>query len=281
MCNIIVKMDEIVKTIKDKKYRKVLLVDKSTEFDIEKLVELKDACIRHGFRTSIFNNDDVVIETAKLTSILAHMYKSIECDIYFVDSCSKPLSIPKDFVVSKNRVLIIVLHTRFKKQPYAKKLFDYVLTINDECENQHVAMAKSMLKTEVELGDVDIHDLNMLMLIFHQNVLKLKLPIAKLIELFKTLVISEMFVCHEDAPITPLIQVSSLAQEFKGAKMRTMEFTQHLSKYSLQSANKKKIIEKYFQIKDVAYEKLLLENSPMIKELCVPFHDSLQKILLG
>lgn len=273
-------MDVIVKTIKDKKYQKVLLVDKSVVFDINQLVELKNACTDHGFRTTIFNNDDMSIESTKLTSIVAHMYKSIECDIYFVDSCSKPLTIPKEFVVSKNRILIIVLHTRFKKQPYAKKLFDYVLTINDESENQHISMAKSMIKTEVDLGDVDVHDLNMLMLIFHQNVLKLKMPLGKLIALFKTLVTSEMFMCHEDAPITPLIQVSSLAQEFKGSKIRSMEFTQHLSKYSLQSAHKKKIIEKYFQAKDVVYEKLLLENSPIMKDLCGPFYDTLNKIIL-
>lgn len=272
------KICDIVSKIHTNKYQKVLIIDKSTSFDMGILDDLKKCFVDVGYTAHICNTEDASVDHVKFTSIVARMQHKVECSIFFADSCSKPLTIPKPFVVSKNRVFVFVFHTRFKKQPYAKKMFDNVFTLHEESENQHVAMAKSLVKNSLfhEVFDIDIHDLNMLMLIFHQNVLKMKLDITDLMKLYDILIASEVFINNDDGSFSPSLQVATFIHMFrKKSPLRTMEFTQHLSKYSQQSANKKKVIDKYDDIKHHMYDKLLMEDSPIIQELCASFNSCL------
>lgn len=278
-------LENVVKKIFENNHKKILLVDKSIEFDEHILLTLKQLFICAGYDALINNADDSLVETSQFTSIIAHMRNNIEVNIHFIDSNTKPVVIPKDLVIGKNRVLVLVLHTRLKKLPYAKKLFDLFVIINEECENHHVRLTKHMIQNSyktTDLEDVDIHDLNMLMLILHQNVLKLKLPLHTLNCMYNLLVTSELFDYDEDIPITPTIQVAVLLREFVGGmKLKGLDFTQHLSKYSIQSSNKKKIIEKHYELRYFPYEKLLMSNSPLLSEICISFNESINKFFIN
>eukprot|EP00798_Chlamydomonas_sp_ICE-L_P019586 gene19586-26269_t len=229
--------------------KKILVVDKAPDFDIECInVLARDVARAADVNVSIKHVDDFKTQHSRSSSILAIIRKTKEVVIVFADKTSKCSPLPKEIHCAANKIILLYVHTMLKKLPYAKKHFDKILVINDEDdENQYIRMTNSLVgnrktTTRLQIEDIQVHDLNMIALILLQNMSKLNLAFAKMQKTYEILTCSELFSNHEDNPITSYIQVFCLMSTFKASRTqcKKLDFTQHLSKYSVQSATKKK-----------------------------------------
>lgn len=233
----------IIDGILHKSYRHILIVDRAPIFDTNQCDDLKAQCLKTGYNVIMCNGsdaDDITIEQCKTKSIVAMMMKTKEIIIHIVDGPVKPF--PKHFKMPSNRILVTILHTQLKKIPYTKKMFDYIINVNDDSfENVHVKMARTLIcgSTDVDV-DMDIHDLHMIVLILYQNLVKVKnidMP-SVLLKLIHCELVDD-----DDAAMSSIMQCRVMLRAYGGQAPKKMDFTQHFSNYSLLSANKRKIIE--------------------------------------
>jgi hypothetical protein len=284
-------LEQIVDCIfDDATVKKVLVVDKSLEFDEDSIRLLASLIGRRGLSVSIRHTDDFKNMHSQSSSILAIMKKSKEVVIAYADASTKPNTLPKEIHAAANKIVILYIHTKLKKLPYAKKQFDKMFVINNEDdENQYIRLTKSLLDSGDNacecIEDINVHDLNMVSLVLLQNVFMTKLPMRRLQTLYNQMAYSELFANNgEDIPFGSFLQAFSLMHHFKssGVRVKNLDFTQHLSKYSIQSATKKKVAQKmeFLMSSTQTYDELLTAPvcCPELQDIQRLFHASLNKV---
>lgn len=243
--------------------KKILVVDKAPDFDPDSVQALAALIAHRGVAVSVKHCDEFKDLHSQSSSILAIIRKTKEVVIVFSDAPTRTNALPKDIHCAANKIIILYVHTTLKKLPYAKKQFDRMFVINDECnDNQYIKMTRGLIADDpMAIDDMLIHDLNMVSLVLLQNVFKLGMPPHRLQGLYDIMVNSELF-AHDDLPMTTHLQALGLLVAFKHADARPivkLDFTQHLSKYSVQSATKKKLTAKldFLRSCDRPYEQLM------------------------
>jgi hypothetical protein len=260
-------MDAIVDAIFAGDMKKVLIVDKSVDFDEDCIPLFASIIMRRGLDVSINHLDDYKSMHCRSSSILAIMKKVKEVVIVFADASSKPNKLPKDIHAGPNKIIIIYIHTKLKKIPYPKKKFDQIFVIhNEDDENQYIRMSNELLNRQ-SVDDINTHDRNMVSLVLLHNLFTLKLPMDPLKFVYGLLVDSELM-----STDPAYLQAISLLHAYKtpgAARCKKLEFTKHLSKYSVQSATRKKIALKmdFLMASDSIYEELLVSGAPCPEEL--------------
>jgi hypothetical protein len=222
-------------------YRKVLVVDKSHDFTYDTLGLLSGLFEEKGFSTLVSTSlEDGIFDKIGVPSVIGMFSKKVEVVIVYVDtSACATLKIPSPFHVASKKILVMIINTKFKKQPIPKKFFDYTEIVNDLSGNVHIEMANSLVDSPDKIDSIDIHDMNMVILILHQNLLQTKSQI--LLGTYRMIVAAECFATSDDSFVSSYLQTLALLSAYKhGSHVKKMEYTQHLSKYSVQCANKKK-----------------------------------------
>ena len=261
-------MDDIMASVAGGAKR-VFVIDRTKEDASDNVEELRFRLVGAGFDVGITTHAQKAGELCsvlKTTSILSKMRSRKDATILYLDASAKKLVLPEKLGVADNRIVIVYLRTHLQKNPYPKRRFDatHVINVGDNV-NSFVAMAQDLLaRPGADLEDVPPHDLNMVGLILMHNALFCAPGVGDCEALYDSLVAAETFATTEDSAISNVVQVAALLHCVRGnpARTRPFEFTQHLSRYSIQSGSKKKAIERADQLKapGMCYEDILLAN---------------------
>lgn len=271
---------DVIRSITNGKARSLLVVDRHRDNAEDRVQDLKRDLEKVGFEvgvnTGVMTPQDLHVMVHQ-KSIFSIMNNRREATILAMDTTSKKMMLPKKLVVGDTRVLIIYMQTHLQKLPYAKKLFDVVHIIQGiDMTNTYVAMAMNMVMGNhpCDVEEMLQHDITMLNLVLMQNIHKSRPKLSCCIETYKTLVAAEMFANNLDDSLhmANIVQANALLAVMKRtppALSTKFDFTQHLSRYSVQSSNKRKQIESSVQLKipGLVYEEVLLHTDISCKIL--------------
>ena len=265
--------------------QRILVIDKCKDTYLDSVEALRSLLLERGYEVAINNsmsNPKDLDNILKNTSILSILKNKKEATIVCMDTTSKKFTFPAKWKLANNRVIIVYIHTHLQKTPLSKKLFESTHTLSDgDLLNNSVTMANEIIAGVVKLEELHVHDLNLICLILLHNFYFCVPKLNDCLQTYESLAMCEQSHSTEEGCFSNIIQVLTLIAYIRlnGTRSRAFEFTQHLSRYSVHSGFKKKLIEKSPDLKDcTSFEDLLFdEKSDKLVEMRQSFLSSADK----
>lgn len=235
-------------------HEKLLIIDKrfGSANIIEKLTT--ELCLLKFKVTSISHDEALCIGSNQ--SVIGLMQKKPEVLLVNLESTTNKIKI------SPKRKNVFYIQTMNQKIPFAKKLFDHIHIIKDKDNvNNSTKMVHDLLKMYTCCQDdcIDFiynlshNSLVIVMLVLYQNLLTTKIPQSELCELMGNLMkqdyVTSAFKFEENVA-TLVVSCVSLLSALTIYKPKQLDYTQHISMYSLISNNKKKAIEQAYSAQE-------------------------------
>ncbi|KAG2425009.1 hypothetical protein HXX76_014167 [Chlamydomonas incerta] len=160
-------------------------------------------------------------------NILAMFLQRPSCTLVLVTGGGKASS---SALPQHGSFTVYYLTTGLQRLPFNRGQFSQVITLEDDEEQQYSRLAKAFVAGSGE-GSLQLHDLNMLLLVLHHNLMHCKhLKTAEIVEALTFMAAMEPL---EDQYAASLLQCQHLAKLYRrGPPLEHFEFTQHLSRFS-------------------------------------------------
>jgi hypothetical protein len=269
--------DALVDMVDRDMLKRILVVDRTREDSVDDNVDiLKGKLNRAGFYVAVQHQGCKASELATLmrsTSILSIIKNKREVTIVVVENLEKKQVLPQNIeTFGGKRVVILYMHTRMQKNPYTKGKFEEVFLVNDvdAGTNDFVIMAETMKdETEPEAWPARVeklgqHDAVMLYLILMHNVFACAPPFAACAHAYAMLRDGELASRLDDGGVQAcMTQLLVLLSLLKGSpQKRPFLFTQHLSRHSVHSATRKRMMDRIEDMRQPGqtWETMILAN---------------------